>query len=536
MKKKLTFIDYLEKERKREDILKSSSRLEEVLESARKINDISLSNSALKEIVERNNKLNSIIHDSSYANLREAINRIKVDRSAFDTIAKSINTSVLKSVYNSIDTSALKSLSKSYKSILNSVSPISKIYASELQNLRSSIENIGLKNIVSSESFIKAKELQNELIRFDPNIGILPITTLEKSIESEDPDPFDKATKEINSIEIVEQLKVSNSDTLLLESNPARDSSIDILIITGLPLELRIFCDVFNVDSRWFSDKFVTEYYFGSVISDTKKYTIALAFGEDMGNFYASQVTNAAIEDLNPKLVISAGIGYTLNPSKLQLCDLHITDSIVYWGLISKEYEHSGRKVRAIPVRVKSNHLFQETRKYVEGLRNGKTPFAQWVEDSRCAQPSVNESKVKEVLKEIDKAVNCEIPVNIFNERPKVEVGKTMVSDDAVIASIDEIKKRSLFDAGNENHISGDMEAAGVAMALDNRRSLIEFIAIRGISDFGFGKEALECSSNDFRRIAATRAATFIRSLFESDPTLTKTDTGAVRELGAQIK
>ena len=65
-----------------------------------------------------------------------------------------------------------------------------------------------------------------------------------------------------------------------------------------------------------------------------------------------------------------------------------------------------------------------------------------------------------------------------------------MVSDDAVIASIDEIKKRSLFDAGNENHISGEMEAAGVAMAIDNRRAIIEFIAIRGISDFGFGKEA----------------------------------------------
>ena len=170
----------------------------------------------------------------------------------------------------------------------------------------------------------------------------------------------------------------------------------------------------------------------------------------------------------------------------------------------------------------------------MEELRCGKTPFAQWLENSRYSQPAVNEDKVKDVLKEIDKAVKCGIPKKIFNERPKVQVGKTMVSDDAVIASIDEIKKRSHFDAGNENHISGEMEAAGVAMSLASRRSLIEFIAIRGISDFGFGKEALEGSSNDFRLIAAIRAATFIRSLLESDLSLTKSETGGTCVFGTQ--
>ena len=43
---------------------------------------------------------------------------------------------------------------------------------------------------------------------------------------------------------------------------------------------------------------------------------------------------------------------------------------------------------------------------------------------ARCEQPSVDEGKVKEVLKEIDKAVKCNVPEKIFNERPKVEVGK----------------------------------------------------------------------------------------------------------------
>ena len=536
MEKKLTFKDYLEKERNRENILKDSSRLDEVLESAIRINDISLSNSALKEMVERNNKLYSIVDDSSFANLKKAIERTVIDMSAFDSIAKSIDTSAFDSMVKSIDTSAFEPVAKSYKSLFSSISPISKIYSSELQKLKTSVEEIGLDNFVNSEAFNEAKDLQNELVRFEPDIGILPITTLENSIDSEDLDAFEKATREVNSIEIAEQIRVSNSNIPLLDTNPTKNSPIDILIVTGLPLELRIFCDVFNVDSRWFSDKFVTEYYFGTVVSDNKNYSIALAFGEDMGNFYASQVTNAAIEDLNPKIVISAGIGYTLNPNKLQLCDLHVTDSVVYWGLTSKEYEDSGRKVRAIPVRVKSNHLFQETRKYVEGLRNGKTPFAQWVENSRCDQPVVSSSKVDEVLKEIDKAVKCNIPTSIFNERPQIEVGKTMVSDDAVIASIDEIKKRSHFDVGNENHISGEMEAAGVAMALANRKTLIEFIAIRGISDFGFGKEALEGSSKDFRLIAATRAATFIRSLLESDLSLTTSDMGEARVLGTKRK
>ena len=535
MDKKLTFKEFLDKEKNREDILKGSSKLGEVLESARRINDISLSSSALAELVNRNNKLKSIIDDSSFSALREAVERIKGDTTSFDRIANSIDTPALELAKGSIDKIALNQLSNSHKSLINSIAPVSRLYDSELQKLRAGIEAVNLKNLLTSESFNRAKELQNELIRLDPNIGIQPITTLEKSIESDDPDPFERAAKDINTIELLEQLKVSNSNAKQLDENPFKERSVDILIVTGLPLELRIFCDVFSVDSRWHSDKFVSEYYFGYIHSDCKEYTVALVFGQDMGNFYASQATNAGIEDLNPKIVISAGIGYTLNPSSLQLCDLHVTDSIVYWGLTSKEYEESGRKVRAIQVQVKSNHIFQEIRKYVEGLRSGKTSYAQWRESARYDQPAVDEEKVKEVLKEIDKAVKCKVPKTIYNELPKVEVGKTMVSDDAVIASIDQIKKRSHFDSGNENHISGEMEAAGVAMSIYNRRAMIEFIAIRGISDFGFGKEALESSSNDFRLIAAVRAATFIKGFFESDPTLAKNASGVLPKLGAPI-
>ncbi len=535
MEKKLTFKEFLEKEKNREDILRGASRLDEVLESARRINDISLSSRALEELNDRSNKLKSIIDDSSFSAIREAAERIKVDTSSIDRIAKSIDTSSLELAKHSHDKSAVSSFTESYKSLINSITPVSKLYASELQKLRASIEAANIKNILTSESFNKAKELQNELIRLEPNIGIQPITTLEKSIESDNPDPFEKAMKDVNTIELLERLKVSNADAKQLEENPFKGSSVDILIVTGLPLELRIFCDVFSVDSRWHSDKFVSEYYFGVVRSDCTKYTVALVFGQDMGNFYASQATNAGIEDLNPKIVISAGIGYTLNPSSLQLCDLHVTDSIVYWGLTSKEYEDSGRKVRAIPVQVKSNHLYQEIRKYVEGLRSGKTSYAQWRESARYDRPTVNLEKVNGVLKEINKAVKCGVPNTIYNELPKVEVGKTMVSDDAVIASIDQIRKRSLFDAGNENHISGEMEAAGVAMSIYNRRSMIEFIAIRGISDFGFGKEALESSSNDFRLIAAVRAASFIKGFFESDPTLAKNASGILPKLGEAI-
>jgi len=523
MTKKMTFTDFLEREREREDILSSSSKLDEVLKSARKINNISLSSSVLREIEERNSKFKTIINDSSFVNLKNAIGAIKVDTSAFESLSKSI------------DNSLSDSISISYNSLFNTISPISKIYSSELDKIRINIDKLGFDKIINSDGFIKAKNIQNELIKFEPSINIRPITVLERSLESDDPDAFEKATKEVKKIEITEQIRVSNSDIPLSTENPFKNKSIDILIVTGLPLELRIFCDVFNVETRWFSDKFVSEYYFGGIESNTRNYTVALAFGEDMGNFYASQVTNAAIEDLNPKVVISAGIGYTLNPNRLQLCDLHITNLLVYWGLTSKEYEDAGRKVRAIPVSVKSNHLLQEVKKYVEGLQNGRTPFAQWVENSRCDQPTVLASKVDEVIKEIDNAIECGIPKHIFNERPKVEVGKTMVSDDAVIASIDEIKKRSHFDVGNENHISGEMEAAGVAMALANRRAHIEFIAIRGISDFGFGKEALESASKEFRLIAATRAATFIRSLLESDLNLPKTDCGVSRELGTKI-
>lgn len=459
-----------------------------------------------------------------------------LDMSVFNQKIKIPEMSAFASAVKALDISAFKSVSDTYGTFFNSVSPISKIYLSELAKIKSNIGTLAPKDIINSPVFIEAKNVQSELVKFEPSIGILPITTLEKLIESEDKGAFEKVTKEIKSIEIAEQIKVSNSDIPLLEANPYKNNRIDVLIITGLPLELLIFRGIFKVNSRWASDKFVAEYWFGSVESDNKKYSVALAFGEDMGNFHASQITNAAIDDLNPKIVISAGIGYTLNPTKLQLCDLHITDSIVFWGLTSKEYGDGNRKVRANSVRVRSNHTLQEMRKYVDGLITGKTSFAKWAKDAEQKEPKTNAQKVDEVLSAINIAVNCGKPTTIFNKQPKVEIGKTMVSDDVVIASADEIRKRSLFDAGNESYISGEMEAAGVAMALANRRAPIEFIAVRGISDFGFGKEALESSSKEFRLIAATRAGTFIKSFLESDPTLPKPDVGVACKLGVAIK
>ena len=600
--KKLTFREFLDKERNREEILGGSSRLTNILNAAINTSDIALSTSTLREFDQRVKKLQLISEDSSFTNLEKAIKQIDfgtssalasatkaldmsaftstaksldisafpsatraLDMSAFTSAAKALDMSALTSAAKSLDmsaftsaaksldisafpsatraldmsaftsaakaldTSAFRSVAQSYGSFLNSISPISKIYSSELAKIKSNIDTFGLKNIINSEVFIEAKNIQNELVKLDPNIDILPITTLENSLKSGDPKAFEITDQEVQYIALAEQVQASTSDIPLRDENPINGNAIDVLIITGLPLELNIFIDVFEVRSRWYSKTFQAQYYFGSVESDTKVYSVALACGLNMGNIHASQITNAAIEDLNPKIVISAGIGYTLNPKKLQLCDLHITNMIVHWGLTSKEYEGAGRKVRSAPVQVKSNHLFQEIRDYEVGLKKGKTPFIQWQDESKCVQPEIAQAKVDIVLKDINKAIKCGVPTKIFNERPKVEVGNTMVSDDAVIASLKEIKRRSLFEAGNECQISGEMEAAGVAMASAMRRAPIEFIAVRGMSDFGFGKEALEDSSKAFRRIAATRAATFIKSFLESDPTLPVSNGVAVK-------
>lgn len=421
---------------------------------------------------------------------------------------------------------------KSIEPFSNSIAPISKIYSSELASLQSSIKGLDVYGIINSDAFNVAKNLQREILRLEPSINILPITTLERSLELKSPDAFEKANKEVEKIKEAEELHLANSDFIELEKNPYKDKDVDILIVTGLPLELRIFCDVFDVKTTWVSEKFITEYYFSTVKTANKEYSIALAYGEDMGNFFASHVTSAAIDDLNPKLVISAGIGYTLNPNKLQLCDLHITDQIIYWGIISKEHEGAGRKVRATPVRVRSNHIFQEVRKYIDNISHGLTPYKEWKKNSWTEQPSANNKKVKEVLKEIDSSIDCGVPKNIFNECPQVEIGKTMISDDAVVASLEELKKRSQLKSGNESPISGEMEAAGIAMSLTNRRAHIEFIAVRGICDFGYKKESLEESSSEFRRIAALRAATFIKSFIESEPTLPKKENGRARLFG----
>ena len=570
VKKLLTFKEFLKQERNRENILKGASGLDEVLESATVIKDISLSNSALREIEERDKKLESMLDDFSFSNLKKAIGQIKIDTSAIEVKVKPITTdtsakigsgfksvkasakigsgfkpvkasakigSGIKTVEASVDRSAFESTAKS---LFNTISPISKIYSSELEKIKSTIDISVPTNIINSEAFIEAKKIQNELIKFEPDIDILPITTLEKSIESNDPNAFEKAAEDVNSIKKAELNRVINRDLQMLDTNPAKNRPIDFLIVVGLPEELNTFRNFFNVASYWESDVFSsTTYFFGEIESKTKIYSVALVYGEDMGNFYALQVTNAAIDDLQPKVVISAGMGYTLNPYKLGLCDLHITNEIMYWGLTSKEYESTDRKeatkVRSIPVRVRSNHLYQESRKYEKGIRIGKTSFETWKELVKRKLPPKSEimdANINAFLKEIDGVIHCGIPKKIFNESPKVVVGKTMVSDDAVIASIDAIRRRSLFDAGNESNISGEMEAAGVAMAVANRKSSIEFIAIRGICDFGFGKNVLEDLSTEFRLIAAYRVATFIRSFLESDLTLPKSDVGTATELG----
>lgn len=506
--KKVSFKEYLKKDEKWEEMLSTSSSLNDLLSSANKINDSFISNKVIKEIDERNNKYKSIINDSSFTHLNKALERITASTTAVEKAMKSIEP------------------------LSNSIAPISKIYTSELASLQSSIKGFDVYDIINSDAFNEVKKLQRELARLEPNINVFPITTLERSLELKSPDAFEKAKKEVEKIKEVEELHLANVDFIELDNNPYKDKSVDVLIVTGLPLELRIFCDVFDVKKTWVSEKFITEYYFSTVKTASKEYSIALAYGEDMGNFFASQVTNAAIDDLSPKLVISAGIGYTLNPSKLQLCDLHITDQIIYWGLTSKEHDENGRKVRATPVRVKSNHIFQEVRKYINNINHGLTPFKKWKKNSKADQPRANDKKVKEVLKEIDSSINCGVPENIFNEYPQVEDGKTMISDDAVVASLEEIKKRSQLKSGNESPISGEMEAAGIAMSLSNRRAHIEFLAVRGICDFGYKKESLEKSSSEFRRITALRAATFIKNFIESNPTLPKTEDGRARLFG----
>lgn len=551
MEKKLTFKDFLETEKNREDIIRLASNLNEVHEKAVKLNDLSLSKSALNEFEERNKKLASIIADESFNSLKTAIQNISIvnsaslrsARKAVESMTEGENTSLLDSARKAasnaanIDKSSLETARKAISELdgsisktvqdaikscepwLNSISPISNIYSSELKKLESAYNANSPKDIINSDVFVKAKNIEIQLSKLEPNIGIFPITKLKNLIETRDPHPFKQAKTDIEIIEKTEIQRLTTSDIVLLECNPFSDDQIDFLIVTGLGDELRIFCDVFEITTRWSSDKFYTEYYFGKVYSNKRVYSVAIACGIEMGNLHSLQLTNSAIDDLNPKVVISSGIGYSLNPNKLQLCDLHVTSSILHWGLTSKEHQKRGRTVRTTPVHVKSSHLFQEALSYINGLRKGKTPFEKWQSDTVCDQPVVDQEKINGALEKIDEAIKCGIPDTVFNSTANVELGKVMISDDAVVASTSEIRKRSNYATGNENNISGEMEAAGIAMALSYRKSNIEFLAVRGICDFGFGKEALEGSSRQFRHIAATRAATFIKSFIESDPT-----------------
>ena len=189
VKKLLTFKEFLKQERNRENILKGASGLDEVLESATVIKDISLSNSALREIEERDKKLESMLDDFSFSNLKKAIGQIKIDTSAIEVKVKPITTdtsakigsgfksvkasakigsgfkpvkasakigSGIKTVEASVDRSAFESTAKS---LFNTISPISKIYSSELEKIKSTIDISVPTNIINSEAFIDRKSV-----------------------------------------------------------------------------------------------------------------------------------------------------------------------------------------------------------------------------------------------------------------------------------------------------------------------------------------------------------------------------------------
>lgn len=323
------------------------------------------------------------------------------------------------------------------------------------------------------------------------------------------PNAIRHAKQEVSKIIESERSEIYLADVKCLKTNPFQENSVDFLIVTGLAYELAMFKDVFKPYGRWESSDYNCEYYFADIDSETRSYSIALVSGRDMGNIYSSQATFAGVADLDPAVVISAGIGYTLNPAKLKLGDIHVTNQVIHWSWTAKEHGVQGRKTRPRIMPVGVDNILRQIVDYIKGVKLGQVSYRDWVEETKKRQPKVAREKVNEVLQKIDKSLKCGIPGDYYSYRCNVESGNIVVSDDSVIASVKAIKARSLF----ENFMSGEMEAAGVASAINVHKSHREFVAIRGICDFGYGKEALEQSSDAFRRIAAMRVASFITEL-----------------------
>lgn len=277
----------------------------------------------------------------------------------------------------------------------------------------------------------------------------------------------------------------------VIPSSKEKLSNTDILIIAPLEEEIDEFKGVFSCNDRAHR-KGNSKLFFSEV--NGKKVTILQP--NNMGQTDATAAAANIIESAKPSFVFVSGIAAGFDKDPQRLGDILIPESILQYDRIRKVQdvinENTGKSTTETKTSSKQYPVSDELFKSLEDFVKHSESYKDWI----------NENTIENE--------NC----SDFSTIPKAFLGETMASADEVQSSEKRIKELSKT---NRKIIGQDMESAGVIVASTYSDYNPKVITVRGISDWGAGKESLESeTSGEVRAQTARRTASFIKKYLES--------------------
>lgn len=244
----------------------------------------------------------------------------------------------------------------------------------------------------------------------------------------------------------------------------------DLLFIIPLEEEFQVFRKYFNPRE---SNSLLPPFYYPTSISNLDIKTAAGIIGK-MGTAPTAAMAAQAISDLHPKIVILLGIAGALD-NNLRPGDIVIASQIF-------EYEALGKTVPAGDKYIyqRSGYTFRPDatlRELSDHFRNNDSTYLDW-------QQAVNDQASEEGISPKREVPNTQAKEDLSLIQfpwPELNVG-FIASGNTVSAS--GVYKVELTER-DRKLIALEMEAAGVAHAIENSPYAPRLLVVRGISDWG---------------------------------------------------
>jgi nucleoside phosphorylase len=292
---------------------------------------------------------------------------------------------------------------------------------------------------------------------------------------------------------LVLEKKISDVKKEIIFTSQQLLSSCDILFIIPLFEEFEILKSCCQVR---FLEKQDMQYYYAIDLPNTAFQIYSLILGKT-GPTYAATVTVKAIAQCQPRLIVLLGIGGALDK------DLLLGDVVV--GLEINEFLVDSRAT-------------EEQNKYVFNYSGRSHPPSTKFTDCLYHLPNTSPQLFANWQNQVSVYKN-----NLnFNKTQGKHIHKTPIFTLGNVASGNIVGASKSFAAEllgiNRKFKVLEMEAAGVASACLERQDKVDYIIIRGISDFADVRKSKmdKIKNGGFRSLAMTSATTLILTLIQS--------------------